>query len=151
LFNEVDAVIGKRQNLGEDKNGSGQTENAIQNIILSELENLNGILIATTNLVKNMDKAFERRFLYKIEFEKPDLEIRKSIWRTLIPNLSKNEVDVLAEKFVFSGGQIENIAKRRTVAEVLNNKAPSLERLIDFCNEERSETAESVKIGFKAN
>ncbi len=98
-----------------------------------------------------MDKAFKRRFLYKIEFEKPDLEIRKSIWQTLIPDLSKNEVDVLADKFAFSGGQIENIARRRTVAEVFNNKAPSLEKLIDFCIEEKSETDESVKIGFKAD
>ena len=27
-----------------------------------------GILIATTNLATNLDSAFERRFLYKIEF-----------------------------------------------------------------------------------
>lgn len=41
-------------------------ENSIQNIILQEIEQLDGILIATTNLAENMDKAFERRFLYKI-------------------------------------------------------------------------------------
>jgi SpoVK/Ycf46/Vps4 family AAA+-type ATPase len=52
LFNEADATIGKRQNFGEDRNGPGQTENTIQNIILQEVENLNGILIATTNLSK---------------------------------------------------------------------------------------------------
>jgi len=151
LFNEADAIIGKRQNLGEDRNGPGQTENAIQNIILTEIENLNGILIATTNMAKNMDKAFERRFLYKIEFDKPDLETRKSIWKTIIPDLSENEIDVLSSKFEFSGGQIENIARRRTVAVVLNDSPPSLERLIDYCNEEKSETAETVKIGFTAN
>ena len=151
LFNEADAIIGKRQNLGEDKNGPGQTENTIQNIILNEIENLNGILIATTNLVKNMDKAFERRFLYKIEFEKPDLETRKSIWKSIIPALSENEIDVLAGKYEFSGGQIENIARRRTVAAVLNDSPPTLERLIEFCNEEKSENVETVKIGFNAN
>jgi len=151
LFNEADAIIGKRQNLGEGKNGAGQTENTIQNIILNEIENLNGILIATTNLVKNMDKAFERRFLYKIEFEKPDLETRKSIWKSIIPALSENEIDVLAGKYEFSGGQIENIARRRTVAAVLNDSPPTLERLIEFCNEEKSENVETVKIGFNAN
>ena len=47
-------------------------ENTIQNIILQEMESLDGILIATTNLADNLDTAFERRFLYKIRFDKPD-------------------------------------------------------------------------------
>ena len=38
--------------------------NAIQNLILQEMEVLDGILIATTNLTENFDEAFERRFLY---------------------------------------------------------------------------------------
>jgi SpoVK/Ycf46/Vps4 family AAA+-type ATPase len=33
-------------------------------------------MIATTNLVQNMDAAFERRFLYKVKFEKPELAQR---------------------------------------------------------------------------
>jgi SpoVK/Ycf46/Vps4 family AAA+-type ATPase len=64
LFNEADAVFGKRKDVSVS--AVAQTENAIQNIILQELENLKGILIATTNLTDNLDKAFERRFLYKI-------------------------------------------------------------------------------------
>ena len=44
LFNEADAVIGKRKEAGQ---GSiDQTENAIQNILLQEMENLEGIMIA---------------------------------------------------------------------------------------------------------
>jgi hypothetical protein len=148
LFNEADAVIGKRQSLGENRNGPAQTENAIQNIILQEIENLNGILIATTNLTKNMDKAFERRFLYKIEFEKPSLEARKSIWQSLIPGLSQNEIEALSAQFNFSGGQIENIARRRTVAEVLYGSPPSLDKLVEYCKEEMADNAESRKIGF---
>jgi hypothetical protein len=147
LFNEADAVIGKRRNLGEDRNGPDQTENAIQNIILQEIENLNGILIATTNLTQNMDKAFERRFLYKIEFEKPSLEARKSIWQSLIPGLSQNEIEALSAQFNFSGGQIENIARRRTVAEVLYGSPPSLEKMVEYCKEEDHHT-ETKKIGF---
>lgn len=44
------------------------------------MENLNGILIATTNLQDNMDRAFERRFLYKIQFDRPDVQSRGKIW-----------------------------------------------------------------------
>jgi hypothetical protein len=147
LFNEADAAISKRQDLGENRNGPAQTENAIQNIILQESENLNGILIATTNLAQNMDKAFERRFLYKIEFEKPTLEARKSIWQSLIPGLSQNDIETLAGQFNFSGGQIENIARRRTVAEVLYGSPPSLEKMVEYCKEEDRNT-DSKKIGF---
>jgi len=147
LFNEADAVIGKRQALGTTRNGPGQTENAIQNIILQEIENLDGILIATTNLTQNMDSAFERRFLYKIEFEKPTQEERKQIWRALIPDLSEEEVAALAGRFDFSGGQIENISRRRTVASVLHGASPDLDALMVFCEDESS--GEKVKrIGF---
>jgi SpoVK/Ycf46/Vps4 family AAA+-type ATPase len=149
LFNEADAVIGKRQNIGADRNGPAQTENAIQNIILEEIENLNGILIATTNLTQNMDKAFERRFLYKIEFENPTLEARVSIWQSLIPDLAKNDAQTLAAKFKFSGGQIENIARRRTIAKLLYGENPTLETMLQYCNDEHQETQETA-IGFNA-
>lgn len=148
LFNEADAVIGKRQELSEQRRGPGQTENAIQNIILQEMENLDGILIATTNLTQNMDKAFERRFLYKIAFEKPTLDARKSIWQTQIPELSEQDAEVLAEKFDFSGGQIENISRRRTVSLVLLGTPPSLEDLTAFCEEEQAVDNQAKRIGF---
>jgi SpoVK/Ycf46/Vps4 family AAA+-type ATPase len=149
LFNEADAIIGKRQNLGETKNGPGQTENAIQNIILQEIENLNGILIATTNLMQNMDKAFERRFLYKIEFEKPELDARKSIWQTMIPDLPPEDIETLAVRFDFSGGQIENVARRRMVAGVLYGSPLSLDTLIGYCKEELTENTKTIRIGFE--
>ncbi|MCL1817412.1 MAG: AAA family ATPase, partial [Spirochaetaceae bacterium] len=148
LFNEADAVIGKRQTLHEMRNGPGQTENAIQNIILQEIENLDGILIATTNLIKNLDTAFERRFLYKIDFEKPTLQIRKSIWQALVPGLSAEEAATLAEKFDFSGGQIENIARRRTVAGILYGAEPSVDTLIGYCAEETIPADKPRPIGF---
>ena len=43
------------------------------------METLEGIMIATTNLTTNLDKAFERRFLYKIRFDKPTLESQAKI------------------------------------------------------------------------
>jgi len=51
LFNEADAVFGKRKNVSSSN--VAQTENAIQNIILQEMETLKGILIATTRIVFN--------------------------------------------------------------------------------------------------
>jgi SpoVK/Ycf46/Vps4 family AAA+-type ATPase len=150
LFNEADAIFGKRRHLDEKHNGPAQTENAIQNIILHEIENLNGILIATTNLTGNFDAAFERRFLYKIEFEKPEIEARKAIWHSMIPCLSVEDASILASRFDFSGGQIENIARKSTVHHILDGGNPALEDIINFCNEESYVTKSIKRIGFSA-
>ncbi|AEF83261.1 ATP-binding protein [Leadbettera azotonutricia] len=150
LFNEADAIIGKRMEFGASSHAVDRMENTMQNIILQELENLSGILIATTNLTRNMDKAFERRFLYKIEFEKPGLEVRQSIWQSLMPDLAENEAKELSSRFDFSGGQIENISRKRTVDMILDDAAPSLDDLIASCKEEVLVKENPNVIGFIA-
>ena len=122
----------------------------MQNIILEEIENLNGILIATTNLTKNMDAAFERRFLYKIEFEKPDEETRMAIWHSLLSGISESDARSLASRFELSGGQIENIARKSTVHRVLFGGDPALEKLDKYCAEENLREHDQKKIGFVA-
>lgn len=62
LFNEADAIISKRKDL--NSSNVAQTENALQNIILEELENFAGILMATTNLAENLDSAFDRKISF---------------------------------------------------------------------------------------
>jgi DNA polymerase III delta prime subunit len=127
FFNEADAVIGKRRELGSHSRAVDQMENTIQNIILQEIENLNGILIATTNLTENLDKAFDRRFLYKIEFGRPGMETRGKLWRSMLPELSEDEAAMLASRFDFSGGQIENAIRKCQVDLVLEGMEPSLD------------------------
>lgn len=135
LFNEADAIIGKRQEGAE--RAVDKMENSIQNIILQEMESLEGILIATTNLAQNMDKAFERRFLYKIKFTKPTLEARTAIWKSMIPSLSKEIAHALANKYDFSGGQIENIARHYAIDNILHGaKAGELATLTEHCDNE---------------
>lgn len=135
LFNEADAVLGIRQE--EASRAVEKMENSIQNIILQEMEQLDGILIATTNLTQNLDRAFERRFLYKIEFEKPSTEVKSRIWRSMIPTLDERAAVSLAERYDFSGGQIENIARKRMVDMILRGEESSFEQLDEYC---RSET-----------
>ncbi|MDR2537257.1 MAG: AAA family ATPase [Treponema sp.] len=139
LFNEADAILSKRFSLNEDSSSVDQMANTIQNILLQEMENLDGILIATTNMSLNIDKAFERRFLFKIEFGKPDINTRRAIWRSMIPELSEEAVDTLSSRFSFSGGQIENITRRRMIEYITSGVEPSVEQLIAFCEEESPE------------
>ena len=147
LFNEADAIIGKRQEGAE--RAVDKMENSIQNIILQEMDNLKGILIATTNLAQNMDKAFERRFLYKIKFNKPSLEARMSIWHEMLPSLSDADIRTLAERYDFSGGQIENIARHHAIDGILHgDNSLTLETLMAHCDNERLEQVERRRIGF---
>ena len=106
-------------------------------------------MIATTNLQQNMDKAFERRFLYKIKFEKPTEEARTSIWHSMIPELSDLDIHALASKYDFSGGQIENIARHYAIDCILHGTDDdTLSLLIAHCDNERLDQKESRKIGF---
>ena len=147
LFNEADAIIGKRKNGAE--NAVDKMENSLQNIILQEMEQLDGIMIATTNLQQNMDKAFERRFLYKIKFDKPTEEARASIWHSMIPDLSDLDIHTLASKYDFSGGQIENIARHYAIDTILHGQSEDvLPMLIRHCDNERLDETNVKKIGF---
>ena len=148
LFNEADAILGIRSE------GAGSSvdkmENSIQNIILEEMENLDGIMIATTNLTQNLDPAFERRFLYKIRFGKPSVEARIRIWQSMIPELGGAEAETLASEFDFSGGQIENIARKRMINAIIDGEEPSFDRIKEYCSEETlgDGSSERARIGF---
>ncbi len=147
LFNEADAIIGIRKNGAQ--NAVDKMENSIQNIILQEMESLDGIMIATTNLQQNLDKAFERRFLYKIKFEKPSTEARAQIWKSMIPDLNNSETQVLANKYDFSGGQIENIARHYNIDIILHGEQENiLSTLMFHCDNERLSGNSERKIGF---
>lgn len=146
LFNEADAVFSKRKDV--NSGSVAQTENAIQNIILEEMERLDGILIATTNMEDNLDKAFERRFLFKIRFEQPTVEAKTSIWRNKLPLLSPDDAHTLATRYDLSGGQIDNIVRKAMMQEVVRGEQPTLSGLMTMCSEERMAKKESKRIGF---
>jgi AAA+ superfamily predicted ATPase len=106
-------------------------------------------MIATTNLTQNLDPAFEHRFLYKICFEKPDVEVRKKIWETMIPSLSDQEYSLLAAAYEFSGGQMENIARKYAIGTILNGEPEDrLSVLYSYCNAEKLDNTVRRRIGF---
>lgn len=146
LFNEADAIFASRKT--GNNSSLDQTENAIQNIILEEMERLDGILIATTNLADNLDKAFERRFLFKIRFDKPSVEAKTNIWKDKLPVLSTEQAQSLALRFDFSGGEIDNIVRKALMSEVLEGNAPSFTEIEELCSEEKIGKPSSKRVGF---
>lgn len=147
LFNEADAIFSSRKT--GNNSSIDQTENAIQNIILEEMEKLDGILIATTNLVENLDKAFERRFLFKIRFDKPSTDAKKKIWLNKLPSLSETDALTLADHYNFSGGEIDNIVRKAIMSEILDGMQPTFSQIEKLCSEEKLKSSTShSRIGF---
>ena len=149
FFNEADALFGKRREVEGNNSSVLETENSIQNIILEEMEHLDGILIATTNMMNNFDSAFSRRFLFKIKFDLPTLEAKKSIWKSKLDWLTDEQAERLASKFALSGGEIDNIVRKSLMEEVLNAQRPDMEALEAWCKEEHPNSGSgAAKIGF---
>ncbi len=145
LFNEADAVLSRRMDVGHDN--LARMENAVQDIILEEMESFDGILMATTNLVDNLDAAFERRFLFKVRFDRPSNEARARMWKDKLPCLADDEAACLAAKFDLSGGEIDNIVRKVTIEEVLGGGVATLERIVELCGGERIRKG-TARVGF---
>jgi hypothetical protein len=147
FINEADAVLGTRRS--GDSNVR-QTENAIQNILLEEMEKLEGILLATTNLEVNLDSAFDRRFLFKVKFQKPGLTQRTEIWKDKLPHYPAVFLHELAAQFHLSGGQIDNIVRKTEIDYVLNGDFPKEEQLLAYCKDELAlvKSVSGNRIGF---
>ena len=145
LFNEADGILSKRKDV--TSGNLAQVENTIQNIILEEMEKLDGIMICTTNLADNLDAAFERRFLFKIQFEYPTLDAKKRIWKSKLGWLADDVALAVAKDYDLSGGQIDNIVRKITMDEVLTGKLPDMDALVTMCRNEKLGSPEH-KIGF---
>ena len=146
LFNEADAVLGVR--MEGAARAVDKMENSIQNIILQEMETLEGIMIATTNLTTNLDKAFERRFLYKVRYEKPIAEARAQIWQAMLPGLTTEDASILAKEADLSGGEIENIVRKHSINAILSGSdIIDLPALIKLCKSERLDS-QRTRVGF---
>jgi hypothetical protein len=116
FFNECDALIGKRNQVA---NSVDQMNNSMQNIVLQELEDFEGIFVATTNLIENIDKAFDRRILYKLLFDQPEEATRLEILKAQFPSVEVDILEEISERYDLSGGQIQNIKKKYMVDELL--------------------------------
>ena len=122
LLNEADQFLSSR--LENGSSGSEQMHNQMQNIFLEQIEKFQGVLIATTNFMQSFDKAFSRRFEYKIEFKKPQLKERIQNWQKVLPKNAEFEenfdINTIA-KYELSGASIvlvmKNVALKTAISD----------------------------------
>jgi len=122
-FNEADSIFQQRAN---NMGNTAQTENAVQTILLNELEAFSGILICTTNLPQLFDAAFARRFLYRITIGMPDAETRERLLMQFFPQLEPQPRRQLAQKFSFSAAQLLNFSRKLQITSILRKRRTSL-------------------------
>ena len=147
FFNEADAIFGNR--MENTQRSVDKMENALQNIILQEMEVLDGIMICTTNLTSCLDKAFDRRFIYKVEFEKPTNQARKLIWQSMLSSLNDEQATELANRFDFSGGQIQNISRKQVINAIFSGKEElDYDQIKLDCQSESISRNSRGKVGF---
>lgn len=125
VFDEADSFLGKR--LTNVTQSADYGVNVTRSVMLIELENFDGIVVFTTNLLSNYDDAFKRRILANIEFELPDEDGRKSIWDTHLPKeMPRNDdvtIEVLSKKFDnISGADIKDIVLMAATETLRNNR-----------------------------
>ncbi|WP_418184826.1 ATP-binding protein [Aliarcobacter vitoriensis] len=151
LLNEADQFLSSRSS--GSSSSADKMHNQMQNIFLEQIERFDGILIATTNLLENLDKAFSRRFNYKIEFVKPNLEQRVELWKKLIPSSLPLEKEFDFEKVAkheLTGGQIELVIKNTAYKLAISENA--IFTLKDFeeqiSKEKKGQFDSETKVGF---
>lgn len=145
LFNEADSVFGTRSHNGHDV---GITQNAIQTILLNEMERFNGIMICTTNLPEILDSAYSRRFLYRLNIEMPDESTRAELLGHYFPELEESTCHYLAETFTFSAAQLTNFIRRQKIDRLVHaDVGRTTSELVAFLTEEARTTLPITRPG----
>jgi hypothetical protein len=110
FFDEADALFGKRTDV---KDAHDRFANIEVSYLLERMERFKGLAILSTNRRKDLDEAFTRRLRYIVEFPMPGEAERRRIWEQVFPpraDVSRLDLDYLAEQFELSGGHIRSIA-----------------------------------------
>jgi GTPase SAR1 family protein len=110
LMNEADSLMNRRVTVN---NSNDVFSNHLQGQLLELLEEFKGILIATTNLKNNIDKAFYRRFMFIENIELPNYEVREKLLKNSL--LHKYIEDELRSKLLnsnWSPAQLLNVEMR---------------------------------------
>lgn len=154
FMNEADQLLSAR---GSVLQAADKEYNQMQNLLLEELENFDGVFIATTNLIDLFDTAWNRRFNIKIKFDIPKYDTRRKLWKVHISEKMPLAPDVdfnkLAE-YELAGGSIANVvynAARKAALREGDQRMVTQQDFIDsIMNELKSHLGlKNAKVGFQ--
>ncbi len=138
FIDEADSLLSKR--LTNVNQGSDQAINSMRSQLLICLERFRGVVIFSTNLVENYDKAFETRVRH-VKFPMPDEKCRQQIWRKHLPQkmpgVKNLSVEELAKVDDVCGRDIKNavidaamrVARKRKEQVEISDLLKSIEHI----------------------
>jgi len=128
LFNEADSFFYARANRG---NSLENLENSIVTQFLNELERFEGILFATTNYTASMDKAYDRRWAFKLNVPSPDADVRQLLIHKLFRDFAPAEaLNRIAAKHNFAPAQLNNVYRKLILHKPEHCNAELIEKLL---------------------
>lgn len=123
FFDEADSLFGKRT---EVKESNDKYANQETSYILQRIESYDGMVILATNIAHNFDPAFMRRITIGIQFEMPNEEMRRLLWKDMLQNteLGENEklISNLASQFELSGSNIKSIVRNAVYMALMEQR-----------------------------
>lgn len=129
MLDECDAIAWQR----DTSNGDTGTIRRATNSIFQHLDQMNhtNIFISATNMLHRLDPAFERRFNLKMEFRRPELDIKDAIKKFIFPKFNIiDNVDSTTENIVarragqyakLSYYEIQGLVERAMKRAVMND------------------------------
>ena len=149
FFDEADAILSRR--VTNMTHATDVSVNQTRSVLLTLMNDYDGLIIFTTNFIENYDPAFMRRILAHIEFELPDLLCRERLWKKYIPESlpSKAEIKELAEiSETLSGSDISNCVLKAAMSAARQN---SESILIEHFEKSIKEVINSKNANSKSN
>jgi hypothetical protein len=135
LFDEADALFGKR---AEVKDSHDRYANIEVGYLLQRMESFEGLAVLTTNVKGALDKAFQRRLRFVVDFPFPDHEQRAAIWERAFP--SETPTQALDTKRLASlnmaGGNIRNIALNAAFLAAERGAAVGMREVLEATRDE---------------
>ncbi|MFC5743217.1 ATP-binding protein [Dyella tabacisoli] len=148
FFDEAESLFSKRT---ETHDAHDRYANLQTGYLLQRIETYPGIVILSTNLLTNMDKAFTRRFKFMIEYPFPGVLQRRQLWHKAFPPgapLADNvDFELLAEKASLSGGNINNIALRAAFYAAAEHQAVGMDHLLRAVEREYDKLGKVFAVG----
>ncbi|MGH9152745.1 MAG: ATP-binding protein [Acidimicrobiales bacterium] len=146
VFDEADAVFGRRTEVSDSHDRYANQE---VSYLLSRIESHPGAVILTTNLLSNIDEAFQRRIQVMVEFPEPGPGERVRLWRAVLPRelpvADEVDLDLLGQRFPLSGAQIRDASLDAAYLAAANGGVVTQEYLLSAVHRQFEKAGRTVR------
>lgn len=122
FLDECDSIAWNR----DAKDAEGGNVRRATNSLFQQMDQMkpNVIVVCATNMLHRLDPAFERRFNMKLEFKRPEMEVKEVIQKFLKSDFElifDREDPITERRTKMSYYELEDVAYRMMKKAVLNN------------------------------